>query len=395
MAEPSVRVLLARGHQATPWNLRTWEELPPRFDVGLLLTPENRFDVSEVRLRRVPARSLRRFLPPGRFGELATAGLTGDRYLGIDDALDRAEIVHAEELSYWFAADLARRKRRHRYKLVLTVWETLPLGVTFRNPLARRYRSETLPRADLFLAATGRARESLLLEGVPADKIDVCYPGIDLDRFAAGRPTEPPDSHLVISAGRLVWEKGHQDVIRALAALKDGLLPSPSSAVPRLLIVGSGPEEERLRAYARELGLRDAVELRSASYADMPGLYGRASCMVLASLPSAGCSRFFGDLPRCFWEEQFGLVLAEAMAAGLPILASRSGSIPEVAGDSAAYFMPGDWLGLARLLASGPLSRPPGEGVQHPADRVHLFSTKAAAERLAEVYDRLLARAPS
>ena len=155
-------------------------------------------------------------------------------------------------------------------------------------------------------------------------------------------------------------------------------------------MVGSGPEDKRLRVYARELGLADVVEFTSLPYEEMPGMYAAVSCMVLASLSSASCARWLGDLPHCFWEEQFGLVLAEAMAAGLPIVASDSGAIREVAGDSARYFAPGDWVNLARLLAEGPLARPPAERVQHPPDRVRRYSTSAAAERLEAAYDRLL-----
>jgi glycosyltransferase involved in cell wall biosynthesis len=86
------------------------------------------------------------------------------------------------------------------------------------------------------------------------------------------------------------------------------------------------------------------------------------------------------------------MVLVEAMAAGLPIVASTCGAIPEVAGLSADYFAPGDWLGLARQLAKGPLSRPPGVRVEHPPERLRLFSSTAASDRLAGAYDRVLAR---
>ncbi|HET8673607.1 MAG TPA: glycosyltransferase, partial [Thermoleophilaceae bacterium] len=127
----------------------------------------------------------------------------------------------------------------------------------------------------------------------------------------------------------------------------------------------------------------------SVPYDEMPELYARASCLVLASLPHAGCSLLTGP-PRCFWEEQFGMVLAEAMAAGLPILASESGAIREVAGEGATYFPAGDWVTLAGLLEQGPLSNPPGTRVQHDRERVKLFSTTAAAERLAAAYDELL-----
>jgi glycosyltransferase involved in cell wall biosynthesis len=382
------RVLVVRGHQATPWELRPWELLPERFDVRYLLSSRNAFDVEGLALREVPVRTLRGRLPGGRLGDLAAQAL-GDRYLSPERAFADADVVHAEELSYWFAAQAASWKAKLGYRLVLTVWETIPLLATFRNRRARRNRELALEHADVFLAATERAREALLLEGVEADRIEVAYPGIDVERFSAAGAPRSVDEHVIVSPGRLVWEKGHQDVIRALAAIDRGLIAAPQDVRPKLVLVGSGPEADRLRTYAAELGLAGRVELRSVPYESMPALYASASCLVLASLPAA-VGLYPGDARRLFWEEQFGMVLAEGMAAGLPIIASSSGAIPEVCGPSAEYFAPGDWLGLARLLASGPLSRPPATRVAHPADRVREYSTQAAAERLASVYDRLM-----
>jgi glycosyltransferase involved in cell wall biosynthesis len=383
-------VVVARGHLVNPWELRPWALLPERFDVACLVTGSNMFDAGTVPLRQVRVRALRDLFPRGRLGDLAM-GLFGDRYLRADEELSRADIVHAAELSFWFAGEAARRKDEHGYRLVLTVWETIPFLGSYRNRLARTYREQTMEATDLFLAATERAREALLLEGVDDSRIQVCYPGIDTERFSGtAQPESPPEEHVVISPGRLVWEKGHQDVMRSLAAIRRGLVQAPDGAQPRLLLVGSGFEEPRLRAYAEELGIADAVEFSSVPYDSMPELYARASCMVLASLATASGGYWLGDRPRFFWEEQFGLVLAEAIAAGLPILASRSGAIPEVAGDSASYFLPGDWMELARLLAAGPLSRPPATRVEHPPERVRLYSTQAMAERLALAYDRVV-----
>jgi glycosyltransferase involved in cell wall biosynthesis len=386
------RILIARGYQAAPWELRPWELLPDRFEVGYLRLDRNRFDDSAITLRRFPVKSFSTYLPRGRVGWLAAA-VTGDRYLSADDAFAWADVVHAAELSYWFAADAARRKATNRYKLAITVWETIPLRDTYRNRQARIYRRDTLAAADLFLPTTERARQALLLEGVPPERTEVVYPGIDVERFAsAPRPDPGPVGHVIVSPGRLVWEKGHQDVMRALAALRQGLVPGAPPTPFRLLVVGSGPEEARLVRYAEELGITDAVEFRSVPYEEMPLVFAGASCVVLASLTAASGGLVAGDIPRLFWEEQFGMVLAEAMAAGLPILAARSGAIPEVCGETATYFVPGDWMGLAASLAEGPLSRPPGEKADVPAELVRRYSTGAAAERLVAAYDRLLER---
>lgn len=84
------------------------------------------------------------------------------------------------------------------------------------------------------------------------------------------------------------------------------------------------------------------------------------------------------------------MVLAEAFGARLPVLASSSGAIPEVAGARASYFSPGDWLGLARLLAQGPLARPPGARQEPPPEVRERYSLEAAAERLARAYEQVL-----
>jgi glycosyltransferase involved in cell wall biosynthesis len=385
-------VLIVRGHLSTPWELRPWLELPDRYEVSYLLTNSNRFATPEG-LRSVPARALRDLLPRGPLGELS-AGVLGDRYLSAGDAFSEADIVHAAELSFWFAADAARRRGRNGFRLVQTVWETLPMLVAYRNRHARRFREQVLANTDLFLPATERAALALQLEGVSPERITVCPPGIDTTRFASSHAGRAPSQHTIVSPGRLVWEKGHQDVLRALALLHRGMIRTPAGQTvrPRLLIIGSGPEESRLQAYAADLGLSDAVGIRGVPYEEMPAVFADASAMVLASQAAATASLHPFDIPRAFWEEQFGLVLAEAMAAGLAIVSTTSGAIPEVLrGAPVELVAPGDWPAIARALAAGPLSRPAGARVSYPTEIVRRYSTTAAAERLTSAYDRLLA----
>jgi glycosyltransferase involved in cell wall biosynthesis len=384
-------VLIVRGHQATPWELRPWRELPERFNVSFLLTGSNQFATPQG-LRPVRARALRDLLPGGLVGEIGAKAL-GDRYLSAEEAFASADIVHAEELSYWFAAEAAKRKARHGFKLVQTIWETLPLMAAYRNRHARGYRRLVLEQTDLFLPATERAASALRLEGVERERMTVCAPGIDTARFSAGPPEALPTEHTILSPGRLVWEKGHHDVLRALALLHRAIVRRPDGQLvkPRLRIVGSGPEEARLRAHAAELGLADALLIGAVPYERMPATFAAASAMVLASQSSASAAYHPFGIPHAFWEEQFGMVLAEAMAAGLAIVATTSGAIPEVlAGAPVDLVAPGDPLGIARALANGPLSRSPGERVAYPAQLVERYSTRAAAGRLAAAYDGLL-----
>jgi glycosyltransferase involved in cell wall biosynthesis len=369
-----MRVVVLRGRQANPWDLRPWEELGPGYDVEALVPEGNLYDTNLLKLRRVPVRTLSDVLPGGRVGGLATRAV-GERYLGLAKSLAGADVVHAAELGYWFSWQAARLRRRLGFKLVLTVWETLPFLDAYRNVRTRRYRRDVLRAADLFLPATERARRALALEGAPEDRMVVCPPGIDVERFAAARERAadggPP---LVLSVGRLVWEKGHQDLLRALALLRrDG-------SEARATIVGVGPEERRLRAVARDLGVDDAVEFRgSIPYDEMPAAFAGAACLVLASLPTP------------FWEEQFGMVLAEAMAAHLPVVAAASGAIPEVLAGYGTLFPPGDWEELARVLAAGPLRDGGARTAPEPAV-LERYSAAGAATRLRDAYGRLLDR---
>ncbi len=387
-AVPSV--LIVRGHLSRDWELCPWLELPERYQVSYLLTGPKRFAALDG-LRAVPVRALRDLLPSGPLGEISAA-LLGDRYLSADEAFARADIVHAAEVSSWFAAQAARRRAHDGFRLVQTVWETLPLLAAYRNRRARRARGQVLAATDLFLPATERAALALQLEGVPANRIEVCPPGIDVGRFARSSSGRAPAGHTIVSVGRLTWEKGHHDVLRALALVRRGVVRGSADEIvrPRLLIVGSGPEESRLRAYAADLGLSDAVEIGPVPYEEMPAVFAQASALVLASQASASVAMQPFGVPHAFWEEQFGMVLAEAMAAGLAIVATSSGAIPEVVrGAPVALVAPGDWVAIARALVAGPLARQPAERVSYPPELVRRYSSTAAAERLTVAYDRL------
>jgi glycosyltransferase involved in cell wall biosynthesis len=369
------RIVVLRGTLVNPWDLRPWQELGDGYEVQVLVPPNNTFDLERLALERVPVRTVGSRLPRGRAGALLTRAV-GEHYLRLEERLRGADIVDAAELGFWFTAQAAALRQRLGFRLVVNVWETLPFARTYRNIRTRPYRDAVRQAGDLFLARTERARDALLLEGVPGDRIRICPPGIDVERFAAARePAPAPDgTHLVLSIGRLVWEKGHQDLLRALALLRER-----GRSDVRALIVGVGPEEGRLRGVIRDLGLEGSVELRGwVPYAEIPTIYARASCLVLASMPVR------------FWEEQFGMVLAEAMAAHVPIIASASGAIPEVVEGSGTLFRPGDWVGLADALAEGPLAGTPGARRAPDPDRLELFSLPAAAARLRAAYDELV-----
>ncbi|ADD42035.1 glycosyl transferase group 1 [Stackebrandtia nassauensis DSM 44728] len=143
---------------------------------------------------------------------------------------------------------------------------------------------------------------------LPEDKTLVVPNGVDARVFAVEDTVPDREAGpVVVSAGRLVHEKGVQDLIDAAAILREkhpGL---------RVLIAGEGPHEEELRDQAVRRGLEDTVEfLGFVEGAALPRLLGGADCFAIPS-------RY----------EPFGMVALEAAAAGTPVVAGRSGGLAE------------------------------------------------------------------
>jgi glycosyltransferase involved in cell wall biosynthesis len=190
----------------------------------------------------------------------------------------------------------------------------------------------------------------------------VMYNGVDLSRFVPrARDMERRrelgfgDADIVFAyAGRLVGWKGLSVAIRALAE------PALRDQSARLLIIGQGDELPRLQGLARSLGAANRIVFHPpVSHDALPALY---------ALSDAGIFPSIGD-------EAFGITIAEAMACGLPVLASYVGGIPEVVGNEGRCGLlvaPGhvkDWAEqMARLIL-------------HPAERAALG--QAARERVA------------
>ena len=234
------------------------------------------------------------------------------------------------------------------YKLVLTVWETIPFLDTYRNCFARDYRAHA--RRDRSVpAATGGApgegscsRES--------NQIGSRSTRIDLERFSDAARPDRLRRNVVVSPGRLVWEKGHRDVMQALAAIKrqaDSCSRRRSAATPdRGVLV----ERCRLRAYADELGIGEEVEFRSRSVRrDARSTPRLCACCQPCDWPEGGLARRPAAL---LLGEQFELVLAEERWQWISIVASIRSAIQGWL-DEALLLRRGDWMELARLLAAG------------------------------------------
>ncbi len=107
----------------------------------------------------------------------------------------------------------------------------------------------------------------------------------------------------------------------------------------RLVLIGAGDQAPRIRSAADALGVRSHVHVEPmVSYNDLPRVYASADVVVAPSLTTP------------YWEEQFGMVLVEALASGRALLSTSSGAIPEVVGDAARLVRPYDVPALSAAL---------------------------------------------
>lgn len=259
-------------------------------------------------------------------------------YFEIKEAVGRKEFdvaLTGSERSLHTLASL--KKQGADFKLVYWTPFTIPFVDMFAER-SLRIREFAFPYVDLFVAITKTCEQTLRLEGIPSDRISHVYPGIDLSVFKPAQLTEAAGSEdfNILFAGKLTSWKGAYTLLYAAKMLQD--------AIPRLKItfVGQGAQRAGLEKAARLLGIDDCITFAGfVGYERMPEYYQQAHVFVLPSLPAINLA------------EQFGFVVAEAMACGLPAIVSRVGGLPEVVDErNELIFTPGNYQELAdRLLA--------------------------------------------
>lgn len=269
----------------------------------------------------------------------------------------------------------------------LVRWVAFHHGYTAPELRARLYNQLdywSLRAARRVITVSLPFREELVRKGVSPERIVVIHNAIDPDWGAQWRDPQKasalrarqgisPGAKVILLVGRFSREKDHLTLLSALADLRQsGRIPDP-----RLVLVGDGPERLRIEQAIHRLGLGGAVTLTGQVPSAEP-YYGIADVAVLSSLSEGSPN-----------------ALLEAMAVGVPIVATSVGGIPEIVrdGESALLVSPRDRDGMARALEQVLGGTALTRTLIAEARRAILsrHTPEARAHRLIEVYQSMLA----
>ena len=305
--ESLARALARAGHDVTVHTRRDSAELPDRVrtDDGVLVE----------HLDAGPA------APVPRDELLPLVGQLGSE-LAARFAADPPDLVHAH---FWMSGLAALSATRDLDVPVVQTFHAL--GVTKRrfqgrldtSPPARIRLERALARdVDRVVATCTDEVSELVRLGAARSRITVVPSGVDVEQFRPDGPVaERGDRPRVLSVGRLVPRKGFDTVVRALVGVPDAELVIAGG--PAAGQLSGDPEAARLARLAERFGVADRVRLVGAvPRPDLPALLRSADLVVCTP-----------------WYEPFGLVPLEAMACGVPVVASAVGGFLDTVVDGA------------------------------------------------------------
>jgi glycosyltransferase involved in cell wall biosynthesis len=238
----------------------------------------------------------------------------------------RPDLVYLDEEPYnlatWHGARVASR---HCIPSLFFTWQNLNRRYP---PPFRALEKGVYRMASGAVAGNEESAGVLRSKGFPGDITIAPQFGVDPDVFSPGSPTETPFT--VGFFNRLIPAKAPLQTLAAFARLP---------AHCRLRVVGDGPLRGRLGRESARLGVSDRVSLENrVASGRMPELIRSVHVVVLPSLTTKR------------WKEQFGRILVEAMACGVPVVGSDSGEIPHVIGDAGLIVPEGDVDALSSAL---------------------------------------------
>jgi glycosyltransferase involved in cell wall biosynthesis len=227
-------------------------------------------------------------------------------------------------------------KHRYRYRHVVICYDTIPARDALWGifPPTRYFSRKVMEEADTIIALSNRIREAILASGASASKVTMTYPGVYSHAKRGSGPKASNDSTFsLLFLGRLRDNKGIRTLLSAFQMLtKEGY------SNMRLVIAGDGPLAELVSSAARSNGRISFVG--NVYGEDKWKLFSNADVFLYPSEDHISIAR------RKRWEEQTAAAVREAMASGLPVIVSDSGSLPEIVGRQEQVFRQGNILEL-------------------------------------------------
>ena len=251
-------------------------------------------------------------------------------YPGLRRLLRRIDpdVIHLWE-EPWSIVALQAQLLKGRSGLVLEVDQNILRRLP---PPFESIRKYVLGRTDHVLSRSEDATMVVRARGYQGPVTPIGY-GVDLKTFApASTPAAraPSEAVRIGYVGRLIAEKGLDDVLEAMAL---------RGAPVHLSIMGEGPHEARLRERALALGLANRVAFRGWGVpADVAAFIRSLDALVLLTRTTSAV------------REQFGRVIIEAQACGVPVIGSTCGAIPDVVGEGGWIVPERDARGLREVL---------------------------------------------
>lgn len=303
-----IRVALVRGKHLNPYEAQSYYSMTPAVKITAFCSLTSMPARYPFNVRRLPSPADISFSNRYSMAVLNRMFVDAHCLFGLQKNVRGFDIAHAADTYYGFTWQCIQAKRKgYVKKVVATVWENIPFANEGIGGRTQR-KQQVLREVDKFLAVSHDAQRALIKEGCDPHKICVIYPGVDIKRFHPRATSGDPSTFTILFVGRLVPEKGIWVLWKAFSQLKK------KYPYIRLIFCGKGADEKKLTA----LG----ATVMSSSYDILPEVYRNADCCVMPSL----------ETPT--WKEQFGMVIPEALASGLPMVATRAGSIPEVLGNA-------------------------------------------------------------
>lgn len=386
-----MRIAIVRGASLNKFEMQYYEPLAARHEITCFGSTKPVYDITEIYLPIVKLPCLGQVLGfvPGAIKALSYLFGDPQGLIGLESKLAGFDIAHTAELfSFYTHQALLAKKRGKVMKVVATISENIPFNQEW-YPKQKALKEFALTNLDHILAIGGLSKEAVVVEGYPKEKVTVVPHGLDLKRFRPKKKDEKLakrlglkiDDFVILSVGRLVWEKGFYGLLLAAYELtKDQDLLNKNL---KFLFVGAGPEKEDLIKLRDRLGLKKKVIFsQNLPYDSMAKVYNLANIFVLASIPTAT------------WQEQFGMVLIEAMACGLPVVSTRSGGIPETVGGEGILVTPNNWSELAEALRKLILDQKLRQGLSKKGREwvKKRFDRMIIAQRIEKIYQKVLAK---